>query len=220
MPTSARLLSLLAGSLLATASSAQVLNGSFEDPTVATGGASVFGAGSLAITNWTVVGVDVAVLSGSFTQSGITFQAQSGSQWLDLSGVNNSAASGVVQNIGTVIGQAYEVSFYVGSASDGGFFFPATVDLSIDGGGRVSYFNPNTTPNALNWLQFTVPFVATSTTTTLTFFNGSAANNFSTGLDSVTVTPVTAVPEPATMLAGVLALGAVARRRLRRAPSA
>lgn len=214
--SSLRRLTLISASLVVTAiASAQPTNGSFEVPPVAPGSVSVFGSGSLAITGWTVVGPNVAVISGSFSQSGITFQAQAGSQWLDLSGSTNSAAGGVVQNIGTIIGQAYEVSFYVGSASDGAFFFPATVDLSIDGGSRVSYFNPNITPNALNWQLFTVPFTATSTTTNLTFFNGSAANNFSTGLDNVLVTPVAAVPEPATLIAGAMALAVIASRRLR-----
>lgn len=207
-------LALLTASLVAAATApAQITNPSFENPSVASGGATVFTTGSTAITGWTVVGGDVAVISGSFSQSGITFQAQDGGQWLDLTGLSNTSTSGLVQNFGTVIGQAYEISFYVGSASDGALFFPSTVDLSIDGGGRMNFFNPNITPGALNWQQFTVPFVATSTTTSLAFFNGSAPNNFSAGLDNVLVTPVGAVPEPTTMFAGAMALAALALRR-------
>ncbi|HME71864.1 MAG TPA: hypothetical protein VKM54_18635, partial [Myxococcota bacterium] len=74
-------------------------------------------------------------VSGTFVQSGITFQAQDGNQWIDLAGVtSNSMTSGVTQNISTTIDQSYDVTFYVGSTTDNTLFFPATVDLSINGG--------------------------------------------------------------------------------------
>jgi len=166
-------------------------NGSFETPSVPNGGYINYAAGSTAITGWTVVGVDSSVINRTFTQAGITFQAQDGNQWLDLAGVtSNSAASGVTTTVATSIGAAYEVSFHVGSATGGGLFFPATVDLSIDGGPRVGYFNPTGPTNMLNWKLFTVPFTATSTMTRLTFFNGSAPSNYLCGLDNVSVTPV------------------------------
>ncbi len=168
-----------------------IVNGSFEVPIVPFGGFTNFAAGSTAITGWTVVGVDSSVVSGSFTQSGIVFQAQNGNQWIDLAGVtSNSMASGVRQNVATMIGGVYELSFYVGSAT-GGPFFPATVDLSINGGARVGYTNPTGPTNMLNWKLFTVAFTATSATTTVTFFNASAPNNFLCALDSVSITEVT-----------------------------
>ncbi|MBI5763033.1 MAG: DUF642 domain-containing protein [Planctomycetes bacterium] len=167
-----------------------IVNGSFEVPIVPSGGFTNFAGGSTGITGWTVVGVDSSVVSGTFTQSGIVFQAQSGNQWTDLAGVtSNSSTSGVTQNVATMIGGVYQLSFYVGSAT-GGPFFPATVDLSINGGARVGYTNPIGPTNMLNWKLFTVPFTATSTTTTITFFNGSAANNFLCALDNVSITEV------------------------------
>jgi hypothetical protein len=168
-----------------------IVNGSFEVPTVPFGGFTNFAGGSTAITGWTVVGVDSSVISKTFTQAGIVFQAQDGNQWLDLAGVtSNSSSSGVRQNVATMIGGVYELRFYVGSATGGGIFFPATVDLSINGGARVGYPNPTGPSNMLNWKLFTVEFTATSATTTVTFFNGSAANNYLCALDNVSITEV------------------------------
>jgi hypothetical protein len=168
-----------------------IVNGSFEDPTVPAGGFSNFPEGSTDITGWTVVGVEVAVVSGTLTQGGIVFQAQDGKQWLDLTGANsNSMANGVTQDVETIIGEVHELSFYVGSATDDSLFFPSTVDLSIDGGDRVSYTNPTAPSDMLDWMLFTVEFTAKSATTNLTFFNGSAPNNNLCGLDNVSLNAV------------------------------
>jgi hypothetical protein len=122
---------------------------SVEIPPVTNGSATAFAGGSTAITGWTVVGFDVGIISGTFTQSGITFQAQSGNQSADLTGNSNSNTNGLRQLLTTVPGQMYDLEFYVGSARGGGIFFPATVDLSIDGGTRTSYFNPTGPSNML-----------------------------------------------------------------------
>jgi hypothetical protein len=196
-----------------------IVNGSFESPTAPAGGFSNFAGGSTAISGWTVVGVDSAVVNKTFTQSGIVFQSEDGNQWLDLSGVtSNSTASGVTQSVPTAIGTAYQLSFYVGSATDGSLFFPATVDLSIDGGARVSYTNPTAPATRLDWKLFTVGFTATKSVTNLTFFNAGAANNYLAALDNVSLdpapTPVPALgPLPRIALAGVLLLVALAFSR-------
>jgi hypothetical protein len=196
-----------------------ILNGSFETPTVPAGSFTDFAGGSSSITNWTVQGTDVAIVSGSFSQSGITFEAQDGIQWLDLTGNGgNSKANGVSQNVATVMGQAYNLSFYVGSATDDSLFFASTVDLSINSGARVSFTNPTASTSMLNWELFSVQFTATSASTNITFFNGDAANNNNCALDNVILTPST-VPEPGSFalctIAGVIGL-AVARIRHKR----
>jgi hypothetical protein len=171
-----------------------IINGSFESPVVPNGGFTNFLAGSTAITGWTVVGIDTSVISTTFTQSGITFQAQSGSQWADLAGVtSNSMLSGVSQSVPTSIGTAYDLQFYVGSATDGVLFFPATIDVSIDGGARTSFTNLNAPNNMLDWQQVSFSFIAQNANTNITLFNGGAPNNFNSALDNVTLT---AVPEP------------------------
>lgn len=183
-------------------------NGSFETPVVPVGGGLNFGGGSTAITGWTVTGFDVHLLNGATVASGITFNAHSGDQWLDLSGSSsNSTANGVTQDVATVAGQDYLLSFYVGSATDNVFFFPSTVDLSINGGARTSYTNPTAPSDQMNWLQFSTPFTATGAVTNLTFFNGGSSTNYLSGLDTVTLL---AVPEPGSAaLAGLAVLAVV-----------
>lgn len=202
-----------------------LVNGSFESPTSPAGGFINYPGGSTAISGWTVVGVDSAVVNKTFTQNGITFQSEDGSQWLDLSGVtSNSITSGVTQQVATTIGTAYALSFWVGSATDNTLFFPATVDLSIDGGPRTSYTNPTAPSNSLNWKSFTVNFTATSATTQLTFFNGGAASNYLAALDNVSL-DVAPAPVPAlgalqrVTLAGALAGLALLRSRARTTPA-
>src|SRR5580704_14235100 len=65
-----------------------ITNGSFESPVVPVGGFTNFGNGSVLIPGWTVIGAPggVSIVSGSFTQNGISFPAEDGAQWLDLTG--------------------------------------------------------------------------------------------------------------------------------------
>lgn len=196
---------------------ALILNGSFEDPIVPVGSFRTLGVGSTAITGWEVVGVNTALVSGAFLDTGILYQAQDGNQWLDLTGPGtNSAANGVTQNVTTTIGQAYSLNFYVGSATNGSTIFASTVDLSINGGPRVSYTNPNTPSNVLDWISFSANFTATSTTTNITFYNGSAPNNHLSGLDNVSLS---AVPEPSALAIwgmGVIGMAVYGWRRRRK----
>jgi hypothetical protein len=132
--------------LSARADAGLIVNGSFETPPVPAGTFTNFLSGSTAITGWTVVGIDSALVNGTFTQNGIVFQAQNGNQYIDLAGItSNSTTSGVTQNVATTAGMTYLLSFYVGSATDNVFHFASTVDLSINGSPRTSFTN-NTAP--------------------------------------------------------------------------
>jgi len=196
----------------------EIVNGSFEFPVLPAGSFTNFLGGATAITGWTVVGVDSTVVN-RFTQNGITFQAQEGNQWIDLAGVtSNSRTSGVTQDVATSVGQLYALRFYVGSATDNLFFFPGTVDLSINGGARMGFTNPTAPSDRLDWRAFTVEFTATSATTNLTFFNGSAPDNFLGALDNVSLraVPAATIPEPTSLVllgAGLIAGGISSRRR-------
>lgn len=189
-----------------------IVNGSFETPTVPPADYIIYGSGSTAITGWTVVGDSTAVFEGSFVYSGVTHNAQNGNQWLDLTSASNSPLNGVTQDVSTSIGTNYELSFYVGSATDGAILFPATVDLSIDGGPRMSYTNPNEPNDHLDWMQFSVPFTAVNSMTAITFFNGSVATNELSALDNVSLT---AVPEPSSFVLVAIAAGGTWWKRRR-----
>lgn len=211
MKFSTTLFTLVAGLGLASRGSAILINGSFENPIVPSGGYTNFPGGSTSITGWTVVGVDSSVVNGSFTQSGIVFNAQNGNQWIDLAGItSNSSSSGVTQNVATSIGTTYKLTFFVGSSTDHSLFFPCTIDLSINGGTRVGYTNPNAPTNHLDWMQFDVLFTATTATTSIAFLNGCAPNNYESALDNVSMQ---VVPEPVSMTVMAVGIAAIMRRR-------
>jgi hypothetical protein len=203
---------------LASQSYAQLINGGFENPVIQNGGFTTYGTGSTAITGWTVVGPQVLIVSTNYAEpfNGVTrFNSAAGNQSLDLTGQSNTGInSGVTQSIATTAGSEYTVSFSVGVMnSNASYSSPSLVDLSIDGGSRISFTNSATSPSGLvNWQRFSHTFMALSPTTSITFLNGTglSTNNF-VGLDDVSV-----VPEPATLsLLGLLAVSAL-RRRLRK----
>lgn len=192
---------------------AVIVNGSFESPLVTAGTFDTFGNASTGITGWVVVGFDASVIGGPFLAAPMNFQAQHGSQFLDLTGPGtNYSGNGVSQSIATSIGQAYALSFYVGSGTDFTTFTASTVDLSINGGARVGFTNPSTPTTELDWMRFSVSFSATSPITEITFFNGSGSGNHLSALDNVTIT---AIPEPSAfaLVVGAVSLGGTLVRR-------
>jgi hypothetical protein len=179
-----------------------VANGSFETPTVPVGGFTSFASGSNAITNWTVVGPSgssVAIVSGTLTQNGLTFPAQDGVQWLDLTGFVSNTTEGVQQTVATTSGALYDLSFFVGNISNPGGIFgtTSTVGVQIDGGSVVSFTNSGGVGSTSQvWQQFTLPFTATAATTSITFINQDPSGDNSNGLDNVSLTlGRTGVPE-------------------------
>lgn len=197
---------------LASSAHANVTNGSFEQVTVGAGSFANLSGGSTALTGWTVVGSLVTVINTSYVESGITFNAQSGSQWLDLTGpASNLASNGVTQDVPTTIGEFYRLSFWVGSATNNFNIFASTVDLSIGGGPRVSFTNPTAPRSSMDWQLFSADFAATSALTNITFFNGSGPNNNLSGLDNVTLEVI-----PAPSAVALLGLGGLMAARRRR----
>lgn len=204
-------------------------NGDFETPTVPVGDFTNFAAGSAGITGWTVVGnagTDVSIVSGTFTQNGFSFPAESGVQWVDLTGDgSNSDTEGVEQTVATTPSTDYSLSFWVGNVVNPGGIFgtTSTVDVLINGTQVDAAENTSGSgTTTLNWEQFTVPFSATSSTTTIALLNGDPAGDNSNGLDNVSLTQggvVSAVPLPPAMwpslamFAGLLGVKRLLRRR-------
>jgi HpiC1 cyclase/PEP-CTERM motif len=200
---------------------ASVTNGSFEMPIVPVGGFTNFNTGSTAIPGWTVVGPQVSIVSGSYTSLGISFPAQVGTQWLDLTGdVANSHADGVTQTVSTTAGTNYTLSYYVGNVVDpsGVFGKTSTVDVYVNGIlVQASTNSGGGTTQA--WEQFQTSFLATSSSTLIEFLNGDPSSDNSNGLDNVVLTQTgSAVPEPSTfpflVAIGVGAVGYLRRRKM------
>jgi Protein of unknown function (DUF642) len=206
---------------------AQVTNGSFETPTVTAGTFTNFPTGSAAITGWTVVGspnTEVSIVSGTFSQFGITFEAapgDMGKQWLDLTGNGtNSMTEGVTQTVSTIAGHTYLLSYFIGNTTGapGVFGTTSTVNVSVNGSPTFSDTNSNANTTGLDWKPISHTFVAGGSTT-LTFLNGDGPGDNSNGLDIVSLTDqgvAGAVPEPASValvVSGLVGLGLLPRRK-------
>jgi hypothetical protein len=111
------------------------------------------------------------------------------------------------------------VSFWVGNVVDPRLVFgtTTTVNLLIDGELALSAVNADGAgqPEQV-WKQFTYQGFSTSDTLLFTFLSGDPPSDFSSGFDSVVISTVDAVPEPATwamMLLGFAGVGFMAYRR-------
>lgn len=202
-----------------------ITNGDFQTPQVPVDGYGQYLGGSAGITGWTVTGADVLVLNTTYSEPGLVFNAQTGTQSLDLTGAGNTgSADGVFQSVTTEAGKKYAVSFFVGRADDGGasgnYNTAAVVGFSTDGGSSRDLFeNSLVTANGVNWKAVTAYFVATGTSTDIGFFNSTVGNNFA-GLSGVSIQ---AVPEPASVALfgiGAVVVGAGTYRRRRKQAAA
>ena len=165
-----------------------IKNGGFEKPVVAAGSYEGFSTGQT-FNHWTVTGAagNVAVVSGTFTQNGFNFPAEAGNQWLDLTGVSNTA-TGVAQTVKTVSGAKYVVTFWVGNVydPDGIFGTTSTVDASVDGT-QVKAVTNSEMGTTQQWEKFKVHFTASSTRTSVALLNGDQSNDTNNGLDGVSL---------------------------------
>ena len=181
-----------------------IVNGGFEDPVLAPGAATVFASGqTLPVPGgaWIVVGdpgTGIYLLQDSYAEgfnNVSRFNALEGLNSVDLSGPSNIGSSaGVRQVVPVTGGVSYQLSFDVGRvtpAGGPGGVYPsaATVDVSIDGGARVSFTNTDITPDRINWRHFTWTFTPAGNTTSLTLLNGTPVGSNETGLDNVALIP-------------------------------
>jgi hypothetical protein len=189
-------------------------NGSFESPVVTAGTYSLVSTGQTLIPGWSVVGAagNVAVTSGTFTQYGYTFPAQDGSQWLDQTGISNTA-TGVQQAVSTTAGTTYDLSFWSGNVVGNIFGTTTTVNVLVNGTQILAAENTGGATTQ-NWLQFTISFMATESTTTLAFLNGDPVSDNHNGLDNVVLTEATPIPIPgAIWLLGSGLIGLIGLKR-------
>jgi Protein of unknown function (DUF642) len=175
----------------AQASANLIVNGDFSSPAVAVGNYSLVSTGS-SLSGWRVVGApgDVAVMSGTFVQDGFTFDAEGQPQWLDLTGISNSA-TGVEQSVPTEIGVRYVLRFSVGNVYDPGGIFSvsSTVAVSLNGVPLITVTNSRGKGSTRQvWESFQTSFVATTTVSVIEFLNKDPSDDTDNGLLDVRLT--------------------------------
>jgi hypothetical protein len=175
----------------ALASTNLIRDGGFEKPAVGAGSFQGFSTGQ-SFSHWTVVGAtgNLAIVSGTFTQNGFSFPAKSGHQWLDLTGVSNSA-TGVAQTMSTSPGSNHTLSFAVGNVYDptGIFGVTSTVEVFVNGSLVATDTNSRGAGStSMVWQTFHVTFTAASASTTIQLINGDPGNDTLNGLDAVKLT--------------------------------
>ena len=183
-----------------------ISNGSFELG-VAPGSFTTLGTGSTNITGWAV--------DGSIDYIGSYWQAADGARSIDMNGYY--AIGSISQTFATTLNQAYRVEFYMAGNPDGA---PVLKTLVASGGSltgqQFSFDVSGHTHNDMGWERRFFDFIASGTSTTLTFSSDIVGGAFGAALDKVSVN---AVPEPGTLLllgSGLLGLTlAGARKKFR-----
>ena len=85
-----------------------------------------------------------------------------------------SRPGSVQQAVATIVGDQYQLSYWIGNTTGGGIFgTTSTVNVSLNEAPTFSDTNATSSPTTQNWEQFTHTFVATGTATTLAFLNGA-----------------------------------------------
>jgi len=162
-------------------------NGSFElgtDP----GSFATLPAGNTNITDWTID-------SGSVDYIGTYWQASDGVRSIDL---NGTAQGSISQSIPTVIGATYDVTFDLSGNPDGG---PALKVLSVTSTSTSAQnfsYDTGVQANSLanmKWASSSYSFIATTTSTKLTFAS-TITGSFGPALDNVVIVETLPPPPP------------------------
>jgi hypothetical protein len=218
----------------------QILNDSFESPAVSNlsvlgigllPGSQIFGPGD-GITDWTVSSGDVTLVNAGGTLTSLLglFTANTGNQYAVLNGVAetvtvvplgvNITQTGSIgtlsQSFATTPGTTYTISFDYRGLAVGALTNNPFLDIGVTNAtGSTAPTNGTLSANiSLNaWQNETFSFVATGSSSTLSFYQNSGGVNVGLiGLDSFNITPL---PEPSQYgMAAVIFLGLLIGGRL------
>jgi len=186
-----------------------VTNGSFEDTQLSYGGWGIFNS----IDGWN--------LSAGSLGSGIEVQNHAAGSSFDgnnLVELDSDGNTGIFQDLSTQVGKTYQLTFAFSARPQADRITNDTDVLNVNWGNtQIAHLTADSTGLADTvWKTFTYNLVATSAITRLSFNNfGSVSDTFGTYLDKVSVTGVTAVPEPGSIM-GLLAFGAFGAISLRK----
>jgi hypothetical protein len=210
---------LVLAAVLACAGSAQatnlLTNGSFEDTTHFTDQGNdtheVFPGDSTTMPGWTVFHEDISWI-GPTNPFGVS--ATDGGYFLDLSGYHNGdPTGGVQQTLATVAGATYVLTFDLNSST----FYGIQDGVHVTAGGAsADFLSTNNGFQTSLWESETMSFVATGSSTTISFLGNAGQNDV--GLDNVVLTGGPAAggaPEPAAwalILLGFGGMGAALRQ--------
>jgi hypothetical protein len=154
---------------------------------------------------WVVTAGTGAICNNSGAGCGNAGDAHTGTQmaFLDWSTTLNT----ITQTLSTVVGQTYEVSYWVADGQ------PNFLQVTFGGSTLFDGTAPTSGVSPGDYVEYTFDVTATSTSTVLAF-SGQRTEGGGTLLDDVSVA---AVPEPATLLltpAGLLGLVLLRRRHV------
>lgn len=194
----------LIGSATASAGPINLIeNGSFESVSQKAGTWNIYSS----LKGWQVGGKGVEI------RNNVSGSALDGKNFVEL---DTTANSWIAQTFETTLGQAYNVSFFysprmnvAANSNDITAFINGTALLTASGSGVGASGNV--------WQEYDFNFVATGGFSTLVFAAGGISNSYGGSLDNVSVSAVSPVPEPAswaTLMAGLIGLGLISRRRM------
>lgn len=177
------------------AMAASFSNGSFESGTAPGSFMTVSSPASTTITNWTVS-------SGSVDYIGSYWMAADGSRSIDL---NGNEAGTITQTFDTIPGATYQVTFALSGNPDNSasstLMSPSNKVVRVSATGATSSdYSYDTvamgnTLASMKWASSTYTFIATGSSTTLTFAS-QIAGAFGPAIDNVTITLTQQPPAP------------------------